>query len=110
MAVPMLDPTQRDRRVLWLGTSPQAKMTTPANGKPARGELLLQDAHGSHRLEMPLSWAQWLVAVLERTSSRAGSATTLSELEPSWEMYKAGAQRHHDVLGLPAVDRLANGA
>ena len=94
LAAPTLDPNQRDRRVLWLGASPSVRMTAPANGKPAQGELLIHDAHGAHRLSMPLSWAQWLLAALERTNTRALSTTTLSELEASWDVFK---QAHNDT-------------
>ena len=93
-APPTPEPNQRDRRVLWLGASPEVRMTSPANGKPAQGELLIHDAQGVHRLSMPLSWAQWLLAALERTSTRALSTTTLSELEASWDLFR---QAHNDT-------------
>ena len=85
--VPQLDPSQRDRRVLWLGTRPDLRVLAPESGKPPRAELVLHDTAGAHTLEMPLSWALWLQSMLERAAVRAAAATTLSALESSWDMW-----------------------
>jgi hypothetical protein len=86
--VTQIDPGQRDRRVLWLGTPPTLRMLpwSMADGKAPQAELTLEESSGSYKLVMPAAWAQWLVATLARVRVGLGLPTSLKELEESWEL------------------------
>ena len=84
--VSKIDPTARDRRVLWLGTKPALRLLPVQAGQPLEAELTIHEPAGPFTLVMPMLWAQWLLGVLERVRAGTDAATSLKELEESWEL------------------------